>query len=114
MDVDAVVAEVASAVGLAEGGSGVRDIPRAIPRGEPVAARDVSRAAELPVPLVTAVCNELRKRGVVDRGRPVRLTPEGRTGLGAGLAHISGKRPHAAGGGTGNPDAEARLEATLG
>src|ERR1035437_10828052 len=78
MDVDAVVAEVASAVGLAEGESGVRDILRAITRGEPVAARDVSRAAEPPVPLVPAVCNELRKRGVVDRGRPRRLTAEGR------------------------------------
>ena len=32
MDVDAVVAEVASAVGLAEGQSGVRDILRAIAR----------------------------------------------------------------------------------
>jgi len=82
MDVDAVVAEVASAVGLAEGQSGVRDILRAIARREPVAAREVSRAAELPVPLVTAVCNELRKRGVVDRGRPVRLTPEGRSAFG--------------------------------
>ncbi|MDX6391717.1 MAG: N4-bis(aminopropyl)spermidine synthase [Streptosporangiaceae bacterium] len=114
MDVDAVVAEVASAVGLAEGESGVRDVLRAITRGEPVAARDVSRAAELPVPLVTAVCNELRKRGVVDRGRPVRLTPEGRTALGAGLAHISGQCPHCAGRGTVIPDAVASLEAELG
>ena len=68
MDVDAVATEVASAVGLAEGRSGVRDVLRAIARSEPVATREVSRLAELPIPLVTAVCNELRKRGVVDRG----------------------------------------------
>lgn len=113
MDVDAVVAEVASAVGLAEGESGVRDILRAIARGEPVAAREVSRAAELPVPLVTAVCNELRKRGVVDRGRPVRLTPEGRSAFGGGLAHISGLCPRCAGRGTVIPDAAASLAAEL-
>jgi predicted methyltransferase/DNA-directed RNA polymerase subunit RPC12/RpoP len=78
MDVDSVIAEVASAVGLAEGTSGVRDVIRAIARAEPVATRDISRMAELPVPIVTAVCNELRKREVVDRGRPVRLTQAGR------------------------------------
>jgi N4-bis(aminopropyl)spermidine synthase len=113
MDVDAVVAEVASAVGLAEGQSGVRDILRAIARREPVAAREVSRAAELPVPLVTAVCNELRKRGVVDRGRPVRLTPEGRSAFGGGLADISGQCPRCAGRGTVVPDAAASLAAEL-
>src|SRR6266851_5148784 len=113
MDVDAVVAEVASAVGLAEGQSGVRDILRAIARREPVAAREVSRAAELPVPLVTAVCNELRKRGVVDRGRPVRLTPEGRSAFGGGLADISGQCPRCAGRGTVVPDAAVSLAAEL-
>jgi len=113
MDVDAVVAEVASAVGLAEGESGVRDILRAVARGEPVAAREVSRSAELPVPLVTAVCNELRKRGVVDRGRPVRLTPEGRAALGGGQADISGQCPQCAGRGTVVPAAVASLTAEL-
>ena len=78
MDVDVVVAEVASAVGLAEGPAGVRDVLRVIAHHEPVAAREVGRLAELPVPIVAAVCNELRKRGVVDRSRPVRLTPAGR------------------------------------
>jgi predicted methyltransferase len=78
MDMDGVLADVASAVGLAEGRSGVSDVLRAIARSEPVAVREVSRAAELPVPIVAAVCNELRKRGVVDRARPVRLTPRGR------------------------------------
>src|SRR6266700_8324655 len=81
MDMDSVIADVAAAVGLAEGRSGVGDVLRAIARSEPVAVRDVSRMAELPVPIVAAVCNELRKRGVVDRARPVRLTPEGRASL---------------------------------
>src|SRR5215467_9996927 len=75
MDVDAVTAEVAAAVGLAEGPAGVADVLRLIARHEPVAAREISRRAELPVPIIAAICNELRKRGVVDRSRPVRLTP---------------------------------------
>jgi N4-bis(aminopropyl)spermidine synthase len=78
MDLDSVTADVASAVGLAEGRSGVADILRAIARSEPVAVREVSRMAEIPVPIVAAVCGELRKRGVVDRGRPVQLTPASR------------------------------------
>jgi N4-bis(aminopropyl)spermidine synthase len=113
MDVDAVVAEVAAAVGLAEGESGVRDVLRVIARAEPVAAREVSRAAELPVPLVTAVCNELRQHGVVDTGRPVRLTAEGRVALGAGLADIFGRCPACAGRGTVIPDTVASLVAEL-
>src|SRR5258708_34192639 len=81
MDVDAVTAEVAAAVGLAEGPAGVADVLRVIARHEPVAAREISRRAELPVPIIAAVCNELRKRGVVDRSRPGRLTPAGRASL---------------------------------
>ena len=81
MDVDAVIAEVAAAVGLAEGPAGVADVLRVIARHEPVAAREVGRRAELPVPIVVAVCNELRKRGVVDRARPVQLTAAGRLSL---------------------------------
>src|SRR4029077_12177843 len=75
MDVDVVVAEVASAVGLAEGPAGVRGGRRVIAHREPVAAREVGRLAELPVPIVAAVCNELRKRGVVDRSRPGGVNP---------------------------------------
>jgi N4-bis(aminopropyl)spermidine synthase len=97
MDVDSVIAEVASAVGLAEGASGVRDVLRAIARAEPVAARDISRMAELPVPIVTAVCNELRKRGVVDRGRPVRLTEAGRSVFASGQRGRSARCPACAG-----------------
>jgi predicted methyltransferase/DNA-directed RNA polymerase subunit RPC12/RpoP len=78
MDIDAIVTQVAGAVGLAEGEAGVRDVLRAVSRAEPVATSQVSRAAELPVPIVTAVCNELRKRGVIDRTRPISLTAPAR------------------------------------
>src|SRR5215470_2588618 len=116
MDVDVVVAEVASAVGLAEGPAGVRDVLRVIAHHEPVAAREVGRLAELPVPIVAAVCNELRKRGVVDRARPVRLTPAGRAGLAApaaGSPRISGECPGCGGTGTVVPAGLAGLAGGL-
>jgi len=119
MDVDAVVAEVAAAVGLAEGPAGVADVLRVIARHEPVAAREVSRRAELPVPIVVAVCNELRKRGVVDRARPVRLTAAGRLSLtgreapGAGQPEITGQCPCCDGLGTVVPDPAAALTGLL-
>ncbi len=86
MDLDEVVAEVAAAIGLAEGESGIRDILTAVLRAEPAAVRQVARLAELPVPIVAAACNELRKRGVVDTQRPVRLTAAGR----AEVEHATG------------------------
>ena len=89
MDIDAIVAEVADAVGLAEGEGGVRDVLRAIAAAEPVPASQLSRMTELPVPLVTAVCSELRKRGVVDRTRPVRLTDPAREVLAAHLPRLA-------------------------
>jgi hypothetical protein len=116
MDVDVVVAEVASAVGLAEGPAGVRDVLRVIAHHEPVAAREVGRLAELPVPIVAAVCNELRKRGVVDRARPVRLTAEGRAGLAmpaAGRPGISGECPGCGGTGVAVPPGLAALAREL-
>lgn len=78
MDIDTIAAEVAGAVGLAEGESGVRDVLRAVARREPVPTSQIGRMTELPVPIVTAVCNELRKRGVLDKTRPVRLTANAR------------------------------------
>ena len=68
MDMDAVIAEVAAAVGLAEGESGIRDILGALLRAR-AGRRPRGRAglAELPVPIVAAACGELRKRGVIDR-----------------------------------------------
>ena len=119
MDVDAVVAEVAAAVGLAEGPAGVADVLRVIARHEPVAAREVGRRAELPVPIVVAVCNELRKRGVVDRARPVQLTAAGRLSLtgheapGAGQPEITGRCPCCDGLGAVVPDAVASLTELL-
>jgi N4-bis(aminopropyl)spermidine synthase len=113
MDMDEVIADVALAVGLAEGRSGVSDVLRAIARREPVAVRDVSRAAELPVPIVAAVCNELRKRGVVDRARPVRLTPEGRELLASRHPALSAECPCCGGSGLVVPDALADLAAVL-
>jgi N4-bis(aminopropyl)spermidine synthase len=83
MDMDQVVAEVAVAVGLAEGESGIRDILAVIGECEPAAVREVARRAELPVPIVAAACNELRKRGVVDTQRPVRFTGAGRAAAAA-------------------------------
>jgi predicted methyltransferase len=73
-----LVHDVAHAVALIEGEGGVRDVLRVIAANEPVAVRRISRVSELPVPIVAAVCAELRKRGVVARERPVRLTPLGR------------------------------------
>jgi predicted methyltransferase len=73
-----IVSEVAAAVGLAEGEAGVHSVVRTVARFEPVAVRKVSRATELPVPIVSAICGELRKRGVVSTRRPVRLTRLGR------------------------------------
>ena len=75
---DELLRDVAAAVGLREGADGVADVLRATARFEPVAVRKLSRAAALPVPIVSAICNELRKREVVARERPVRLTPLGR------------------------------------
>jgi N4-bis(aminopropyl)spermidine synthase len=113
VDMDSVIAEVALAVGLAEGRSGVSDVLRAIARSEPVAVRDVSRMAELPVPIVAAVCNELRQRGVVDRARPVRLTPAGRDLLAHRHDDLSAVCPVCDGTGLVVPDALAGLAARL-
>lgn len=83
MNMDEVVTEVAAAVGLAEGESGIRDILAAVLAVEPGAVREVARLAELPVPIVAAACNELRKRNVVDTQRPVRFTAAGRAAVAA-------------------------------
>ena len=81
MDVDEVVTEVATAVGLAEGESGIRDILSAVLAAEPAPVREIARLAELPVPIVAAACNELRRHGIVDTKRPVHLTASGRAAI---------------------------------
>lgn len=113
MNIDTIVAEVAAAVGLAEGESGVRDVLREISRSEPVPTAAISRAAELPVPIVTAVCNELRKRGVVDRTRPVRLTAAARELLSASGAGADPRCPCCGGLGLRVPGELAGLAAEL-
>ena len=87
-DGDRIVAEVAAAVGLAEGEAGVRAVLSPLARLEPVSIRRISRAAELPVPIVAAICGELRKRGIVANERPARLTSSGRELFGAGTLRI--------------------------
>jgi N4-bis(aminopropyl)spermidine synthase len=74
----AIVADVAGAVGLSEGESGVRAVIAALARLEPVSTCRLSRAAELPVPIVASICGELRKRNVVADERPAQLTAVGR------------------------------------
>jgi N4-bis(aminopropyl)spermidine synthase len=113
MDIDSVIADVASAVRLAEGPSGVSDVLRVIARSEPVAVRDVGRMTELPVPIVAAVCNELRRRGVVDRARPVRLTPAGRDLLADGQPGFSATCPCCGGGGVAVPATLPDISAAL-
>ena len=79
-----IVREVAAAVGLAEGEPGVEAIVRTLARLEPVSIRAISRAVELPVPIVASVCGELRKRNVVAEERPAQLTSAGRRLFAAG------------------------------
>ena len=84
--------DVAAAVGLAEGEPGVRAVVSALARLEPVSIRGISRAVDLPVPIVASVCGELRKRQVVAEERPAQLTPAGRRLFADGALRL----PHAA------------------
>ncbi|MFM9445529.1 GNAT family N-acetyltransferase [Streptomyces acidiscabies] len=79
---DRVLSEVAEAVRLQEGPPGIRSVLRALRRLEPASTKELSRATSLPVPIVAAVGNELRRRGLVTKERPSRLTPAGRALLG--------------------------------
>jgi len=82
---DRVVCEVAAAVGLAEGEAGVRAVIAALVRLEPVSIRRIARAVALPVPIVAAVCGELRRRCVVAEERPAQLTTRGRELFSSGV-----------------------------
>jgi predicted methyltransferase len=79
--IPAVVREVAAAVGIAEGEAGIRSVLAVVAEREPVAVRAISLETELPVPIVAAICNELRARGVVAPGAPVRLAEQARSSL---------------------------------
>lgn len=115
MDLDSAVTEVAAAVSLAEGEAGIRDILAALLSAEPAAVREVARLAELPVPIVAAACNELRKRGIVDMQRPVRLTAGGREAVSAvvGAAGLRAGCPMCGGRGVVIPEEMAGLAMTL-
>ena len=69
---------VAAAVALREGPGGVVDVIRHVARNEPVSVGELSRLSQLPVPLVAAICGELRTRGVLSKTRPVELTHRGK------------------------------------
>src|SRR3954452_5497405 len=73
-DLDRTAAEVASAVDLREGKEGVWAVLSAVARDAPMPVRDISRATGLPVPVVAAICGELRKHGLLDGTRPARLS----------------------------------------
>jgi predicted methyltransferase len=87
-DATVIVRDVAAAVGLAEGESGVRAVLSALSRLEPVSIRGLSRAVELPVPIVASICGELRKRQVVAEERPAQLTTVGRQLFAAGSIRL--------------------------
>ncbi|MFJ8104483.1 GNAT family N-acetyltransferase [Streptomyces sp. NPDC096132] len=74
---DQLLTEVADAVRLHEGPPGVRSVLRALRRLAPASTKDLSRATGLPVPIVAALGNELRRRGLVTKERPSRLTEAG-------------------------------------
>jgi predicted methyltransferase len=78
---ETAVAESAVAAEVREGASGAWAVVTSVGRHEPVAVRAVSRDTGLPVPVVAAVCGELRARGVLARERPVQLTPRGRAAI---------------------------------
>jgi predicted methyltransferase len=81
LDAEGIAAAVAGAVGLAEGPAGVRAVVRAVAAGAG-STRAVGRETSLPLPLVAAVCGELRARGVLTADRPARLTPAGAAAFG--------------------------------
>lgn len=77
IDAEATLGEVAEAVTLQEGAPGVRSVLRALRQLTAASTKDLSRATGLPVPIVAAVGNELRRRGLLSKDRPSRLTPSG-------------------------------------
>jgi predicted methyltransferase len=110
---DRIVTQIAAAVGLAEGAQGVETVLAAIARLEPVSVRALGRAADLPVPIVAAVCNELRRSGHVSEERPVQFTLEGRRQFAAGRAMVESTCPACGGRGIELPHAVARLRRGL-
>jgi len=92
-----VLSDVAVAAGLQEGPRGVEEVLRHL-AGGPTATRQLSRLTGLPVPVVAAVCGELRRLGLLTRERPSRLSETGREL--AGPPHSSVACPACTGRGT--------------
>ncbi|GAA3724175.1 bis-aminopropyl spermidine synthase family protein [Salinactinospora qingdaonensis] len=78
----AVLAEISEAIGLQEGAAGVRAVVWAFHQVGAASTREVSRRTGLPVPIAAAIGNELRRRGLLGRERPSRLTEAGTALLG--------------------------------
>jgi predicted methyltransferase len=110
---DPDVKDVAEAVGLAEGANGVQAVLAALGRLEPISVRALSRAADLPVPIVAAICNEFRRRGDISETRPVQFTPEGRRRFKANAIGFSAICPGCGGRRIALPPAIARLRPAL-
>ncbi len=100
-------------MGLVEGVRGVEAVVAALARLEPVSVRALARAADLPVPIVAAVCGELRKRGLVSEERPVQFTVEGRNRLAAAVASVETSCPTCGGRGIALSPQVARLRRGL-
>ena len=113
-DRDPIVAAVAAAVGLAEGPRGVDAVLAALVRLEPVSIRALGRAADLPVPIVAAICGELRKQGIVSETRPAQLTIAGRRRFATAGGHtVDAACPACGGRGVALPPSVARLRRGL-
>ncbi len=110
---DRLVEDVARAVGLAEGARGVEALLAALARLEPVSVRALGRAADLPVPIVAAICGELRRSGHVSELRPVQFTLAGRRRFGSGPAAIETRCPGCGGRGVALPPPVAQLRRGL-
>lgn len=110
---DPIVERVAAAVGLAEGTRGVRAVLAALARLEPVSVRALGRAADLPVPIVAAICNELRRAGQISEIRPVQFTFEGRRRFKASAHAIAAVCPGCGGRRIALPPEVARLRVGL-
>ncbi|HEY8777116.1 MAG TPA: bis-aminopropyl spermidine synthase family protein [Gaiellaceae bacterium] len=110
---DAVIDDVERAVGLAEGTRGVEAVVAALARLEPVSVRVLGRAADLPVPIVAAVCGELRQRGFVSEERPVQFTVGGRRRLASATTTVDTSCPTCGGRGIALSSEVARLRRCL-
>lgn len=105
--------DVARAVGLAEGARGVEGVLAALARLEPVSVRVLGRSADLPTPIVAAICGELRRRGLVSEERPVQFTVEGRRRFSSAPAGVDTSCPTCGGRGIALSPEVARLRRGL-